>query len=69
MGFLQYLEKYKKGASIGQALAPCFCRLLCGQRACLSRTLYGDFIIAFSAGITRTKPHRQKNMDKGKIRW
>ena len=25
---------------IGQALAPCVCRLLCGHRACLSHTLH-----------------------------
>ena len=50
--------------TIGQALAPCiFGRLLCGQRACLSRTLYGDFIIAFLKINSRPKTHRQIMVD------
>jgi len=46
MGLLFQQQKQKKEVAIGQALAPCICRLLCGHVACLSRTLYGDFIIA-----------------------
>lgn len=50
---------FLKERTIGQALAPCGCRLLCGQRACLSRTLYGGFIIADFLFLTSSKTHRQ----------
>ena len=64
MGLLFQQQKQKKEVAIGQALAPCICRLLCGHGACLSRTLYGDFIIADFFCGARPKKHQHERWTK-----